>query len=126
MDPNFGADEVAPNRSEGYNHQIRLSLPQNASVWTLLKQVSRPNSKLFTYAFPPQFKLEEALVAKKIHELAVSPGNPDDRDGTTRTKEKVKNREELLSLCSNCHNLPKPLYISYLIKYYNGNFWGVS
>ena len=46
-------------------------------------------------------------MTKKLHESAVCQGNPDDRPGTSRSKERMKTKEELQSLVSNYHNLPK-------------------
>ena len=58
-------DATTTNCCEGYNHAIKLSIPYNANIFTVIKQL----------------KAEDALVMVKLREAAVGAG----QDNSART-----------------------------------------
>ena len=47
--------DLTTNKSEGYNHAIRMSIPANANIWYVIKQ----------------FRAEDALVTVKLRDAAI-------------------------------------------------------
>ena len=92
-------DPTTTNCCEGYNHAIQLSIPHNASIWSIVKQL----------------KAEEALVTVKLREAAVGAG----QDNSSRTTYRRQRRNELKELVTNYSVLSKKRFMDYMIVYYN-------
>ena len=92
-------DATTTNCCEGYNHAIKLSIPYNANIFTVIKQL----------------KAEDALVMVKLREAAVGAG----KDNSARTNFRKQRWRELKELVSNYENLSRRSYLEYMIAYYN-------
>ena len=92
-------DATTTNCCEGYNNAIQLSIPHNAIIWSIIKQL----------------KSEASLVQVKLREAAVGTG----KDNLARATYQKNRRAELKELVSNYENLSKKSYMEYMAAYYN-------
>ena len=90
-------DATTTNCCEGYNNAIQLSIPHNASIWSIIKQL----------------KSEESLVQVKLREAAVGAG----KDNSARATYQKNRRDELKESVSNYENLSKKSYIENMVAY---------
>ena len=97
--PVLNEDATTTNCCEGYNHAIMLSIPYNANIFTVIKQL----------------KAEDALVMVKLREAAVGAV----QDNSARTNFCKQRWKELKELVSNYGNLSRRSYLEYMIAYYN-------
>jgi len=92
-------EDTTTNRSEGFNLQLKVSTPRNATLWTLINQ----------------FRKEDALVAIKLREAAVGIRHTHKK----RKKEQDNKRQRLFELVCNYDKLSMANYMKYCVDFYN-------
>ena len=92
--------DTTTNRSEGFNLQLKLSIPRNANLWALINQ----------------FRREDALVANKLREaaLGIFP-----EAGKTKNKDRKNRRKRLFELVSNYERMSTNDYMRYVVDFYS-------
>ena len=90
--------DTTTNRSEGFNLQLKLSIPRNANLWALITQ----------------FRREDALVASKLREaaLGIFP-----EAGKTKNKNRQNRRNRLFELVSNYKSMSTDEYMRYIVDF---------
>ena len=92
--------DTTTNRSEGYNNQLKLRTPKNASIWTLIEQL----------------KKEDCHVDNKMRQTAYGI---DPEAGRQRTKDNLNKLEKLKKLVSNYHNInDDEKFLNLLLEFY--------
>jgi hypothetical protein len=87
------------NYSEGLNNAWTLSMEKSASVWAVIKGLTR----------------EEDLATTKMRELA---RGVDQNDRPSKKSKKIARREELISLCKSFTSIPNEDYLKQAAQFF--------
>ena len=93
-------DDTTTNSSEGFNNAISLSIPRNASIWSLIHQ----------------FKTEESVMHIKLKE---GISGVDKEKGKRRSKDRIAKQEALRAIVNNYDYIPIKDYISNIVGFFN-------
>ena len=93
-------DDTTTNSIEGFNNAISLSIPRNASIWSLIHQ----------------FKTEESVMHIKLKE---GISGVDKEKGKRRSKDRIAKQEALRAIVNNYDYIPIKDYISNIVGFFN-------
>ena len=94
-------DPTTSNAAEGYNHALGISVPRNASIWTVIETL----------------RTEESSFLRKLHESVLGAANPD--AGKSRTYRRQQRRVDIKNIVKNYGKLSKKQYIYDLIDFFD-------
>ena len=94
-------DPTTSNAAEGYNHALGISVPRNASIWTVIETL----------------RTEESSFLRKLHDSVLGAANPD--AGKSRTYRRQQRRVDIKNIVKNYGKLSKKQYIYDLIDFFD-------
>ena len=95
-------DDLTTNSSEGYNLQIKLSMPRSANIWKVIHCLIK----------------EDSLVALKLRDQAIAP-NSDSSPNSARRSKQERRKAELYTLVSRYGEMPIKAWMDLAVNYYN-------
>ena len=102
MTRSFSHSFVTSNSCEGLNSAVKLSVPHNASMYSIILE----------------FETEESFVRLKMKDAAIG-ANPEKQK--KRSLDRDARREELRQLVSNYPNIPMMEYTNFVLAFFNMN-----
>ena len=94
-------DPTTSNAAEGYNHALGISVPRNASIWTVIETL----------------RTEESSFLRKLHDSVLGAANPD--AVKSRTCRRQQRRVDIKNIVKNYGKLSKKEYIYELIEFFD-------
>ena len=105
-------EDLTTNSSEGYNHQLRLSIPKNSNLWKLICHLIKEDSL-------NAWKIRDAITQSTRHggagddHATVSPST------NARSAERLRRREELKNIVRQYQELPIKKWMNMIVAYYD-------
>ena len=93
---------MTANSSEGYNLQIKLSMPRSANLWKVIHCLIK----------------EDSLVALKLRDQAIAPTS-DTSPNNGREFKNERRKAKLYTLVSKYKEMPIKTWMNLSVSYYN-------